>query len=71
MGIRLSVKEQLHPKVNAGKATAAGSGPSGMGMMQPRGAPNKVGKEHNQNGYMPRGRTHAAWEWCSHVGAPS
>ena len=49
-------------RINARGIHAAGSDPSDLGMMQPEGCPNKVSKEHKQNGYMQQGRTHATWE---------
>ena len=44
------------------KIHATGSGPSGLGMMQPEGRPQQGKLRHKQKGYMPQGRTHAAWE---------
>ena len=52
-------------KISLGKCRKihpTGSDPSGLGMMQPEGSPSKVSYRHKQKGYMPQGRTHAAWE---------
>ena len=50
------------PEINAKGVHAAGSDPSNLGMMQPEGRPQQSKLKHEQKGYTPQVRTHAAWE---------